>query len=194
MIKKHVRYKFGEKLRRVRERRGITLKSVAESACVSESLVSQIERNKVSPSIDTLMTLADALDIDPDYLFKDFKKDKQVEIVRADQRDSIVQSQVTYYQLSVSGDVADPHAIEAFLMEIAVGGEKGDIEYGHTGKEFGVILEGRGELIYGTRTYALNGGDSVSFPSDIPHILRNTGSKLLRAIWVVTPPRRLFAK
>ena len=41
-------YHFGEKLRDVREKKHMTLKSVAQAAGVSESLVSQIERNKVS--------------------------------------------------------------------------------------------------------------------------------------------------
>jgi putative glutamine amidotransferase len=56
-------YNFGEKIRSVRERRSLTLREVAEIAGVSESLVSQIERNRVSPAIDTLLALADALGI-----------------------------------------------------------------------------------------------------------------------------------
>ena len=51
---------------------------VAEKAGVSESLVSQIERSKVSPSLDTMLTIADVLEIDLEYLFRDFKKDKKV--------------------------------------------------------------------------------------------------------------------
>ena len=66
--KKNV-YRFGEKLRAVRERKGYTLKVVASKAGVSESLVSQIERNKVSPAIDTLLTLADVLEINLEFLF-----------------------------------------------------------------------------------------------------------------------------
>ena len=56
---KKIPYHFGEKLRSVREHKGYTLKVVAQKAGVSESLVSQIERNHVSPAIDTLLALAD---------------------------------------------------------------------------------------------------------------------------------------
>lgn len=194
MVKKNIRYKFGDKLRAVRERKGITLKEVAEKGQVSESLVSQIERNKVSPSIDTLLTLAGILEIDLEYLFKDYKKNKQVDIVRAGKGDSIVQQGVSYHQLSMMPEPSEEHAIEAFMLEISKGSEKGDVEYGHTGKELGVILEGTGELVYGSHTYALETGDSISFPSDIPHILRNTGDDTLKAIWVITPPRKLFLR
>lgn len=194
MIKKVVKNRFGDKLRAVREKKNITLKQVAYNAQVSESLVSQIERNKVSPSIDTLIAIANVLEIDLEYLFRDYKKDKNITVIRAEKRDSILLNQVKYHQLSVMPNPSDTHAIEAFLLEIEVGGSKGDIEYGHTGNELGVILSGKGELQYGTKTFDLNEGDSVSFPSDIPHTLRNIGSEILKAIWVITPPRMFFIK
>lgn len=65
-----MKYRVGEKIRLVRERKTLTLRQVAQQAGVSESLISQIERNKVSPAIDTLLSIADALDIDLEYLFR----------------------------------------------------------------------------------------------------------------------------
>jgi transcriptional regulator with XRE-family HTH domain len=194
LIKSTIRFRFGDKLRAIRERKGITMKDVAEKAHVSESLVSQIERNKVSPSIDTLFTLADVLDIDLEYLFQDYKKNKKVHIVRAYDRQRLVHGPVVYHQLSTLPDVPEAHAIEAFFLEIGEGAEKGDIAYGHMGKELGVILEGEGELTYGTEIHYLKQGDSISFPSDIPHILKNTGQGTLKAIWVITPPRNMRVK
>ncbi|GAB6094911.1 cupin domain-containing protein [Desulfatiferula olefinivorans] len=194
MVKSAVKYMFGGKLREVRERKNITLKEVARRAGVSESLVSQIERNKVSPSIDTLLTIADVLDIDHEYLFTEYKRIKQVSIVRRGQGSTLALGRVTLRQLSRVGELSDDHAVEAFMLEIGVGSEKGDLEYGHTGKEFGIILEGSCDLVYGTSTYRLDEGDSVSFSSDIPHTLKNTGDQVLKALWVITPPRLLFAR
>jgi len=194
LLKGDIKYRFGEKLRLVREKRGMTLKSVALKAQVSESLVSQIERNRVSPSIDTLFTIADVLEIDLDYLFRDFKQNKKVDLVREEERESIVTPQVTYRQLSVIEDHFEEYSIEAFLMEINPQGEKGSTDYGHVGREFGYIMEGKGELLYGTETYPLKKGDSIAFSSDIPHIFRNTGKGVLKAIWVITPPRMIFSE
>jgi len=193
-LKGGIKYKFGGKLRAVRERKSITLKEVAKRAGVSESLVSQIERNKVSPSIDTLLTISDVLGIDYEYLFSDYRQNQKVTIVRAGDRTSLVLNDVTLHQLSKTDDVLEEHSIEAFLLEIGKGSQKGDLEYGHNGKEFGVILEGTCELVYGTETYNLQTGDSVSFSSDIPHILKNTGPEVLKAIWIITPPRLIFAR
>lgn len=188
-----MKYKFGEKLRTVRERKKLTLKDVAKKAGVSESLISQIERNKVSPSTDTLLLIADVLDIDYEYLFGDYRQKRKVAIVRYEDRDRISRSKMTIQQLSATGGGTADQAVEAFLLQIEVGGEKGDPEYGHSGWEFGVILKGRAQLIYGNETYELYRGDSVSFPSDIPHLFKNTGSDVLEAIWVVAPPRGMFS-
>ncbi|MBN2134882.1 MAG: helix-turn-helix transcriptional regulator [Acidobacteria bacterium] len=185
-------YRFGEKIRLVRERRGMTLKEVGAEANVSESLVSQIERNKVSPSVDTLMAITDALDIDPEYLFREYKKKRKIQIIPATKRNSLKLNNVTYYQLAsiLDDDSAGMRSdVESMMIEIEPGGQKGDIEYGHPGNEIGIILSGRGELLYGTEIHILNEGDSISFSSDIPHILRNVGEITMKAIWVITPPR-----
>ena len=54
------------------------MKEVAEKAGVSESLVSQIERNKISPAIDTLLKIIDVLEIDLEYIFSDYKRCQRI--------------------------------------------------------------------------------------------------------------------
>lgn len=191
-MSKNLNYRFGEKIRIVRERRGMTLKEVGSEANVSESLVSQIERNKVSPSVDTLMAITDALDIDPEYLFRDYKKKRKIQIIEESKRNSLSLNDVVYYQLasiSENDTKSVVTEVESMLIQIEPGGQKGDIEYGHPGNEIGIILSGTGELLYGTETYELNKGDSLSFSSDIPHILRNKGEEIMQAIWIITPQR-----
>jgi transcriptional regulator with XRE-family HTH domain len=191
-MKGNMKYKFGHKLRAVRERKGYTLKDVATRATVSESLISQIERNKVSPSIDTLLLIADILDIDYEYLFSDYRQKRKVSIIRKNERGTIRRDGVAFHQLSVNEELSKEFEIEAFLLEVEKNGEKGDREYGHTGMEFGVILEGQAQLIYGNESYKLEKGDSVHFPSDMPHVLKNSGEEVLKAIWVISPSRKLF--
>ena len=182
-----MKYQFGEKLREIRERKKMTMRDVAEKAGVTESLISQIERNKVSPAIDTLFSIAEILEIDLEYLFSDFKKSKAVQIIHKDEREVHVAKGVVYEHLSRASN--NEHGIEAYYLVIEPGKEKGDPEYGHVGMEMGIILQGKGELSYGKDTYKLAAGDSLSFASDIPHIIKNTGSTPLKAYWVVTPPK-----
>lgn len=172
----------------------MTLKDVAGKAGVSESLISQIERNRVSPSIDTLIAIANTLDIDLEYLFKDQKHDKAVSIVKPEDRNKLIMHGVEYQELSYIPESDINPSVEAFYMNIPVGKEKGDLEFGHPGRELGTIVEGEGELIYGTSTYSLKVGETVSFPSDIPHIIRNTGTTVLKVMWIITPGRIFIRK
>ncbi len=183
-------FRFGEKLRAVREKKGYTLKVVAQAAGVSESLVSQIERNRVSPAIDTLLSLADALEIDLEYLFAEYKRERPVRVIKSDERREVTEAGVLYEEIVRPVDDDGAHAIEAYYITLPAGGETTRGSYGHLGREFGIVTEGSGELHYETRAYPLSKGDSISFAASAPHVLVNTGPDPFRALWVVTPPQR----
>lgn len=182
-------FDFGEKIRSIREKKSFTMKELAEKAGVSESLISQIERNKVSPAIDTLLAIVEVLDIDLEYLFSAFKREGTVKLVRKDERRRLMTKNCVYERLSQTGEAGDEHGIEAYILTIPPGGKSGSSEYGHIGKELGLIMEGSAEFSVGTKTYALTEGDSLSFSSNLPHALKNSGSGELKAFWVITPPK-----
>lgn len=182
-------YRFGEKLKKVRERKNLTLKSLSQAVGVSTSLLSQIENNKVSPSIDTLLAITDELDIDPEYVFRDLKKPRKVKIVRRDERSQMRLQKVIYEQLSAPIGAEEEYAFEVLELTLAPQAQRGNDEFGHLGREMGIIISGSGRLQYGSQEYELTEGDSVCFSSEMPHLLVNTGEGELKAIWIVSPPR-----
>lgn len=190
MAHKKEPFRFGEKLRTVREKKGYTLKVVANAAGVSESLVSQIERNRVSPAIDTLIALADALDIDLEFLFEGYRRERPVRVIRSDERRQVHENEALYEEIvrPVEGDGV--HAVESYYITLPPGGETKRGSYGHLGREFGIITEGKATLHYETKEFLLEAGDSISFSATAPHVLVNTGSGIVKALWVVTPPQR----
>jgi len=188
--KKKIPYRFGEKLRSVRERKGYTLKVVAEQAGVSESLVSQIERNRVSPAIDTLLALADVLDINLEFLFEEYRRNRPVQIIRSNERRKMKEEEISYEELAKPVENDALHALESYIIVVPVGGQTHRGSYGHLGRELGFILEGSAKFSYETEDYNLEAGDSISFSASSPHILSNAGNTVMRALWVVTPPQR----
>jgi len=60
---------IGEKLRAVRQERQMSLRELANKAEVSASMLSQIETGKVFPSVRSLYTIANALEVSVDYFF-----------------------------------------------------------------------------------------------------------------------------
>ena len=190
---KKVPYHFGEKLRQVREHRGYTLKVVAQRAGVSESLVSQIERNHVSPAIDTLLALADVLDINLEYLFEEYRKKRPVHIIRSQARASVTEHDVLYEELARPDSSSADSTTECYIIKIPAGAHTHHGSFGHIGREIGLVLKGRAKFTYAGTEYILEEGDSVSFSSGSPHVLENDGDCTMEAVWFVTPAER-FAK
>jgi transcriptional regulator with XRE-family HTH domain/mannose-6-phosphate isomerase-like protein (cupin superfamily) len=60
---------IGEKLRTVRQERKMSLRDLANKADVSASMLSQIETGKVFPSVRSLYSIANALEVSIDYFF-----------------------------------------------------------------------------------------------------------------------------
>lgn len=187
---KKVPYRFGEKIREAREHKGYTLKVVAMQAGVSESLVSQIERNRVSPAIDTLLVLADVLEISLEYLFEEYRKTKPVKIIRANERPTIIESDIIYEELARPEKSDTEDSVEAYMLKIPAGAHTHRGSYGHFGREIGIIVKGSCRLNYENKEYIVNEGDSVSFSASAPHLIENIGDGPLEAIWVVTPAQR----
>ena len=186
--------RFGEKLRTIRENKGYTLKMVAKAAGVSESLVSQIERNHVSPAIDTLLALAEVLDINLEFLFEEYRRERPVHIIRKNERPIIREDDTVFEQLAKPSTENSGTSFESYILKIPPKEHTHRGSYGHIGREFGFILCGVCTLVYENHEYVLNEGDSVSFPSSCPHVLENRGDTMLEAVWTVTPPQRFIDK
>lgn len=58
-----LRARFGERLKRLRQQRGMTQEQLAEASKLSVDFVSQIERGVSAPSFESLERLAKALDV-----------------------------------------------------------------------------------------------------------------------------------
>ncbi|MBR5096463.1 MAG: helix-turn-helix domain-containing protein, partial [Treponema sp.] len=152
-VREKAPYHFGEKLRSVRERKGYTLKVVAQRAGVSESLVSQIERNRVSPAIDTLLALAEVLDINLEFLFEEYRKKHPVEIIHPDERRGVDEDGVRYEEIVHPNSEDGSHTMESYLVTIPPHSQTHKGSYGHIGRETGYVLSGEGELHYEQNVY-----------------------------------------
>lgn len=67
---------FGERLRSLRERRGKTLKIVAEHIAIDTSLLAKIERNERHPTKQIIKQIASYFDVDEKELLSEFLSDQ----------------------------------------------------------------------------------------------------------------------
>ncbi len=185
-------YHFGEKIRIVREKKHLTLKAVATQAGVSESLVSQIERNRVSPAIDTLLSLANVLDINLEYLFEEYNRTRPVSIIRSGERRTTHEEEIVYEEIAQPMEKDGQNSIESYVVTIPPRCHTHRGSYGHLGRELGFVIQGSAILHYENKEYIINEGDSVNFSAGSPHTIENSGEIPFKAIWVVTPAQRFI--
>ncbi|HHY46511.1 MAG TPA: helix-turn-helix domain-containing protein [Firmicutes bacterium] len=174
---------IGLNLHKLRKIKQITLKQLAESSGVSAALLSQIERGKANPSVNTLKRLADSLGISVGYFFDE--ADDDTFVTRQSARNVLkVGSGITYYLLSRK---TAPN-LEVLYNVFEVGATTGNEPYSHVGEECGIVLEGTLQVQLADRVFILEEGDSISYSSSIPHKLTNIGTTQAKAIWINTPP------
>ncbi len=180
--------KIGVLLKAYRESVGLHQSAVARRAGISTSMLSQIERSAVSPSIDTLFSVCGALGVAMSQLFRSIADQDRVHIRQRGERLVNDTGGVCYEQLALTVDTA--HPAELFLLKIEPGRSVGMPESGHGGEEMGYVLSGTAVLTVNGKEYAIQNGDSVSFNSTFPHRLYNNGKRTFNALWSVSPPHR----
>lgn len=176
---------IGAGLRRARRARGLTLREVADLAGVTESFLSQVERDVASPSIATLRRIAVALGLSIGEILDQAGPHGQ--LVRAADR-----RVVTYPGLDARDEFLTDGTnarLQVIMSFIEPGGGTGAEAYAHeSDEECLVVLEGRLDLWVGEETYRLEVGDAIRYSSRVPHRNQNPGPGPARILFVLTPP------
>lgn len=60
--------KFGQHLRKLREKKGLSMRELASRCDVEYAKISRLENNKANLTLTTLLELADGLEVDPKEL------------------------------------------------------------------------------------------------------------------------------
>jgi transcriptional regulator with XRE-family HTH domain len=172
----------GQRFRRLRAKRGLSLAQVARATGVSVGFLSALERGQMRSSVATLRRIARFYKTNIISLFET-NGDAQ-HLVRPAQRKVLETSPNVRMELLAWGNTAmEPH-----LFRIKPGGGSGE-SYAHEGEEFLHVMRGKFEIwLHSGEHYILRTGDSLYFESSTPHRWRNPGRSEAWILWVNTPP------
>ena len=181
--------RVGEKIKQLREKKGLSLKEVADATGFSTALLSQMENHLVSPSLGSIIKLAKALEV----RVGDFLGETQGEpfaIVRKDERKTISRfaskEGVSYgYSYESLGFEKKDRRMEPFIVTLEPATLKTSKTSAHEGEEFIFVLEGEMEVILGNHTDILYPGDSIYYDSNIPHRVQCHQDKVTRILAVL---------
>lgn len=193
------------RLREARQRAGLSLRQLGARTGVTASALSQIENQRVRPSVPTLYALVTVLGLSLDELIASEEatptvapvdlddRFRQVEsqrdggsgvvVRRADRRVLHVDSGVTWEKLADGGNPGTDH----LFVTYAPGGASSvdDMLTRHAGFEYAVLLDGELVLRLEFEEHHLTPGDSVGFDATRPHAYRNDGDVPAVGVWYV---------
>lgn len=164
---------IGERVKRIREEKGLTLNELSNLTGFEVEFLKRIETNLVKPQLGTIMRLSKALDSAfgrlvsgvGNKLYSITRKDEQKIISRSTSRKG---QQKAYTYKSLAPEVQGRH-MEALIVQLETLREPEPSC--HEGEEFVYVLEGSVSLDLGEDNYDLEPGDSAYYLSTIPHII-----------------------
>lgn len=180
---------LGAAIRHARRKQEVTLEQVARKSKLSVSYLSQVERDRMAPSLSALKRIAQALDIPAGTLMfskSDVRRHAPVAVVRQTERKRLVfpGSAIRYEMLT-----PDLRRRASLLwLHAPAGAESGTSPFSHDGEDAVVVLQGRLSVEVGGVWHELSKGDSIYFDSQLPHRWRNATGQPAVAIWLSTPP------
>lgn len=178
----------GSRLKKLRGKRKMSIAALSEASQVSTGLISQIEHDKVVPSVVTLWRLSQALETSISYFFEEAEAPAHHVLKKGAQRKLITDKGRTEYTLYTPSDptrmldmckvcIQPGQIIEEDAMDLV----------SHEGEECGVVLEGEMVVRIRDQEIVLDEGDSITFKSTEPHKYLNRSDKRCVSIWSMTP-------
>ena len=181
--------KVGHRLRAERERLGVGLRELARRVGVSPSLVSQIELDRVNPSVSTLYAIVTELGMTMSDVFGEQLEERVIQ-----RSDGLAESPETRRVINLASGVRwerltrdSDRDVEFLYVVYPVGAEScpENALMTHGGREYGYVTSGKLGVRVGFEEYELGHGGSIAFDSSSPHRLWTIGDTPVHAIWVV---------
>jgi len=162
----------------------MTLSGLAERTKLSISLLSQVERGQVDPSLESLREIARGLNTTSFRLMEAGHIPSHFVAKGSGLRLALPYAEVEWELLSPSSD----GVFQVAKARLVPGGSTTAEPLAHDGEEFAIALEGEVVFEIDGEQVTLHAGDAVTFDSRLPHRAVASGDMPAKVLFVVTPP------
>lgn len=174
---------IGDKVKSLRQDKGMSLSQVSEKADLSATYLSKFERGLVPINVDNLQKVCDALGVDIQYFIGTPKNSGDAVIRKYERQVDLKSVSYLHYNLSNIEDCCSflPRLVELLPQEDFGAGVQA---FPHEGEEFVYVLNGTLELWVGGIKYVLFAGDSAHYLSTTPHKWVNTTNEIVQILTI----------
>ena len=175
---------LGDRIRKLREGRGLSLRRLAQLADLSPSFVSQLERGLTSASIDSLVRITGVLGVSMGDLFSD-SGPVSAPLRKGDR--PLLPNDGNYREFILT---RRPLAnFEVYVGELPAGGSDSDVRYMHgDAQEFLLVISGKVCVYVDEERHEMTAGDSIEYLTSVPHRVANESDRRAEVLWVIGPP------
>lgn len=158
--------------RRLREQKKLTLDAAANLTGVSRSMLAQIEKGEVNPTISVLWKIANGYKVSFTSLLEG--EEPAVSVLRGDQMQPLKEDQGRYQNYPIFA-FDERKLFETYRIVIEPQGTLRAQPHLKGTEEYITVFSGQAEITVAEETYCLSKGDSIRFYADVPHAYRNPG-------------------
>ena len=172
-----------ENARRLREEKRLTLEEAARLTGVSRSMLAQIEKGDVNPTISMVWKIANGYRVSFTSLVEPVRQ--RPVLLRAAAAPALEEDGGRYRNYPVF-PFDEERGFETYRIVIQPGGSLEAQPHLPGAEEYVTVFAGEAEIGLPEETYRLETGDSMRFPADQPHSYRNPGAeeaRLSMLIW-----------
>ena len=165
---------LGDRVKELRQKRSWTLDELSAACGVSRSMLSQIERNGVNPTVAVALRIAQAFGIALGTLVDAPAVAAKIEVVRSDDRSTHFRSDKDC-RIRTLSPLHLEKAVEFYELRIRPGGAIRSAPHFSGTREILTVHQGSVRVISGGAAQDLRAGDSAHYPADVPHEIVNAG-------------------
>lgn len=155
-----------ERIRRLREAKGLSLRDLARDTGVSAPMLSQVERGETSPTLQIAAKIASGLDLTLSQLLR-LDEEPRVAVVRKTARRKTKRVGHSFEELTPAIP-GQPHSVT--VHKLNAGARTGEMPLHAPGSRETVIVQS-GDMTFscGSEDHDLEEGDAVTFDADLRH-------------------------
>lgn len=165
-VERSLEQEIGSRVRDYRKLAGLTVSDLATAANISNGMLSRIENGQISPSLNTLQLLSEALNVPLPMLVSSVESRRECSYVKHGMGVSIRRrgTKVGHQYFMLGQSLGGKIAVEPYLIELSKNAVPYS-EFRHEGTEIIYMLSGEISYACGDKSYQLSAGDTMMFDS-----------------------------
>lgn len=175
---------LAQRVKDLRSARTWSLDELSVACGVSRSMLSQIERDQVNPTLAVTFRIAEAFGITLGELLECPEATSRIEVIRADDRTHHYRSGENC-QIRTLSPLYLEREFEFYEIRLSAEGALRSAAHFKGTREFLTVEKGQIRVESGSDAATLQHGDSANYPADIHHAIINIGDSEAVAFLVV---------